>query len=146
MQKIKFIPSFHFWDKVNFRILWPDWPHPFLTMSFHSQIFFDQLLIYVNLYQHARNRLFFIDLLWRYDFQTFWSVFLEPTFSQILDLCSNTTNHVNVHFRINSMKKLLTEWQHFSINSKKPVFPKKFGSVTHKFIWVFSTMPKFRKN
>ena len=27
--KNQFIPSVHFWDTVNFRVLWPDWPHPF---------------------------------------------------------------------------------------------------------------------
>ena len=49
-----FIPSIHSWDTANFRVLWPDWPHPFLAMPI--QKFFDQLLIYVNLYQHAKNQ------------------------------------------------------------------------------------------
>ena len=30
-EKNHFIPSFYFWDTVNFRVPWPDWPHPFLT-------------------------------------------------------------------------------------------------------------------
>ena len=31
-EKNQFILSAHFWDQVNFRVLSPDWPHPFLTM------------------------------------------------------------------------------------------------------------------
>ena len=30
--KNQFIPSIHSWDTVNFRVLSPDWPHPFLTI------------------------------------------------------------------------------------------------------------------
>ena len=39
---------------TNFIVPWADWPHPFLTMW--NQNFFDQLLIYVNLYLHAKNQ------------------------------------------------------------------------------------------
>ena len=49
MQKIS---SFHQFIH-NFRVPWPDCPHPFLTMPIQKN--FDQLLIYVNLYQHAKN-------------------------------------------------------------------------------------------
>ena len=52
--KNQFTPSVHFWDTVNFRVMWPDWPRPFLIM--HTQKIFDQLLVYVNLYQHAKNQ------------------------------------------------------------------------------------------
>ena len=45
-----------FWDTDNFRVPWPDWPHPFLIMLI--QKVFDQLLIFVNLYQHVKNQLF----------------------------------------------------------------------------------------
>ena len=41
-------------ETANFRVLWPHWPHPFLTMP--TQKIFDQLLIFVNLYQHAKNQ------------------------------------------------------------------------------------------
>ena len=54
MQKSQCIQSVHFWDTVNFRVLWPDWPHPFLTIP--TQKSFDQLLIFMNLYQHAKNQ------------------------------------------------------------------------------------------
>ena len=46
-------PSVHFWDTANFRVQRPDWPHSFLTI--HNHEIFDQLLIFVNLYQHAKN-------------------------------------------------------------------------------------------
>ena len=47
------VPSVHFWDTANFRVQRPDWPHSFLTI--HNHEIFDQLLIFVNLYQHAKN-------------------------------------------------------------------------------------------
>ena len=47
-------PSVHSGDTVNFGVLQSDWPHPFLTIP--TQKFFNQLLIYVNLYQHAKNK------------------------------------------------------------------------------------------
>ena len=52
--KNQFIPSTHSWDRVNFRVLQPGWPHPSLTMP--TPKFFDQLLIYVNLSQHVKNQ------------------------------------------------------------------------------------------
>ena len=51
---ITMIQSIHSWDAVNFRVLWPDWPHPFLPMP--TQKYFDQPLIYMNLYKHAKNQ------------------------------------------------------------------------------------------
>ena len=41
-------------ETANFRATWPNWPHPFLTMP--TQNYFDQLLIWVNLHQHAKNQ------------------------------------------------------------------------------------------
>ena len=55
--KNQFIPSAHSSDTATFRAQRPDWPQ-----SDHAQILtmpnikiFDQLLIFVNLYQHAQN-------------------------------------------------------------------------------------------
>ena len=59
--KNRFIWSVYFWDTVNFRVPWPDKPHPFLTMP--TQKFFDQLLIFVNLYQHAKKQFFHLFIL-----------------------------------------------------------------------------------
>ena len=52
----KFVPAWKndFIPSVNSWVLWPDWPHPFLTM--HTQKDFDQLLIFVIIYQHAKNQ------------------------------------------------------------------------------------------
>ena len=43
-------------ETANFRVPRLDWPHPFLTMP--TKKIFDQLLIFVNRYQHAKNLLF----------------------------------------------------------------------------------------
>ena len=50
----QFTPSIHSWDTVNFRALLPDWPHPFLNIPTQKRIY--QLLIYVNLFQQAKNQ------------------------------------------------------------------------------------------
>ena len=52
--KKQFIPSIYSWDTESFRVLWPDWPHPFLVTSIQKP--FDQFLIYVNLHQHAKDQ------------------------------------------------------------------------------------------
>ena len=44
--------TFSIAELVNFRIPWPDWPHPFLTLP--TQKSFDQLLIFVIVYQHEK--------------------------------------------------------------------------------------------
>ena len=55
--KNQFIPLVYFGDRANFIVPWPDLPHLFfLTMP--TQKMFDQLLIFVNLDQHAKNQLF----------------------------------------------------------------------------------------
>ena len=38
---------------MNFRVQRPDWPYPFLTIP--NQKIFDQLLIIMNFYKHAKN-------------------------------------------------------------------------------------------
>ena len=52
--KYQFTPSTHSRDTVNFKVMWPGWPHPSLIMP--SPKFFDQLLIYVNLCYHVKNQ------------------------------------------------------------------------------------------
>ena len=51
MQKISTFHRFIFEIQEIFE---SHWPHPFLATPI--QIFSDQLLIYVNLYQHAKNQ------------------------------------------------------------------------------------------
>ena len=50
--KNQFIPSAHFWDTVNFRVLWPEWPHHFWPCPPKRFL----LSIFVNLYQHIKNQ------------------------------------------------------------------------------------------
>ena len=91
--------------------------------------------------------------------RTFWPKSQELKFSQIRDLCRNTANNINFHYRTTSVKC------NDQINSKSPVFDPflvhfsnflgifffffflcgKSGSVMHSFISISSTMPKFRK-
>ena len=60
MQTNQLIPSVHSWETwktTNFRVHRPDWPYPIFTML--NQKNFNQLLIFVNLYQHIKMRLFY---------------------------------------------------------------------------------------
>ena len=126
------------------------------------------LLIYVNLYQHAKNQV--ISLICSGDMadlkilqsdwlRTFWLVSQEPEFSQIWDLCRNTASNINFHYRTNIVKINDNIFQYiqkimflahfcpiFPISEAKKIFSEKSGSATHNFIWVSSSMPKFRKN
>ena len=54
--KNQFIPLIHYLDTVSFRVPRPDWLHPFLTTPIPK--FFDQHLIYVNLINMQKIRLF----------------------------------------------------------------------------------------
>ena len=91
--------------------------------------------------------------------RTFCPISQESEFSQISDLCRNTANNIDFHYRTNSVKindKIFQYIQrkpvfgpflsHFPIFGAKRFFSGKPGSVMHKFTWVSSTMPKFRKN
>ena len=49
--KNQFIPSTYSWDTVNFRVLWPGWPHPINSCEFVST---------------CKKSGYFIDLFWRY--------------------------------------------------------------------------------
>ena len=94
MQKISlYIPSVHSSDTVNFRVPRPDWPHSFLTMP-HQKLF-NQLLIFVNLYQHAKNEavsyicseeMLHLKISQSEWLQAFWPISQEQHFSQIEDL------------------------------------------------------------
>ena len=73
----------------------------------------DQLLIYVNFYQHAKNQV--ISLICSGDMvdykilqsdwlRTIWPISHEQKFSQTCDLCRNLANNINFHYRPNSVK------------------------------------------
>ena len=53
-----------------------------------TQEFFNQLLIFMNLHQHAQNQ----------------AISQELDFLQIWHLCSNKVNNINIHYRINLEK------------------------------------------
>ena len=61
--KNQFSPSIHSWDTVNFRVLWPDWPHPFLTMptqnSFRSTF---NLWICINMQKSSLFHWFILEI------------------------------------------------------------------------------------
>ena len=79
----------------------------------HTQKQFDQLLIYVNLYQHAQNQA--ISLIGSGDMvdykilqsdwlRTFWPISQEQKLSQIWDLSRNTASNISFNYRTNSVK------------------------------------------
>ena len=63
--KYRYPKMLHFFENgstVNFGVSQPDWSHPFVTMA--TPKFFDQLLIYINLYQHPKNQAISIICSW----------------------------------------------------------------------------------
>ena len=70
-----------------------------------TQKFFDKLLIYVDLHQHAKNQVFSHSKILQSDWlRTFWPISQEQKFSQIWDLYSNTANNINFHYITNLVK------------------------------------------
>ena len=89
----------------------------------------------------------------------FWPLSQEQDFSQIYDLCMNTANNKNFHYRTNSVKTN----EQFFFKIQKTLFlvhfPKFFfffwgggggvpknQVVMHNFIRVSGIMPKFQRN
>ena len=66
-----------------------------------TQKFSAQLLIYANLYQHAKNQA--ISLIRSGD-TVYHVMSQEQKFSQIWDLCRNIANNITFHNRTNSAK------------------------------------------
>ena len=76
-----------------------DWQHPFLTMP--NQKIFDQLLVFVNLYQHAKNETVssicsreIVDLkILQSDWQrALWPISPEQDFSQYIGFVQEHSN------------------------------------------------------
>ena len=80
----------------------------------HTQTnFFDQPLIFVNLHQNAKNEVVFLNcsgetvdlkILQSDWLRAFWSISQGEKNYQIHDLCRNTANNINFHYRTNSVK------------------------------------------
>ena len=77
-----------------------------------NQKVFNQLLIFVNLYQHAKNQavssirsgeMVDLKILQSEWLRAFWPISQERDLSQIED-CRNTANNINFHYRTNSGK------------------------------------------
>ena len=86
-QFIQLIPS---WDTANFRVVTPEWLHPFLTMP--PSIFFDSLLISMDLYHNAKKQSFLsfcsrdivnLKILQSDWLTAFWPKSQEPDFSWV---------------------------------------------------------------
>ena len=137
---------------------WPEWSYQLLTMPTSKN--FNQLLIFVNLYQHAKNQaispkiLSYLKILQSDLLMTFWLISQEPDFSRVWSLCRNTANNINFRYSTNSVN---TNDQIFSINSENPIFGPfsqfcwqnnflKNLAVTHNFTWFSRITPKFREN
>ena len=94
-----------------FTVLRPEWPHPFLTPP--TPIFFNQLLISMNLHPYAKTQTFssfcsrdIVNLrILQSDWsRAFWPISQEPQFSQVWDLYKNTANIIKFLYRPNSEK------------------------------------------
>ena len=103
--------SFHQFILDSFRVTWPDWSHPFLTMS--TKKYFDQLYfmwVCINLQKIQKNSLIcsgdIVDFkILQFDWlRIFWPISQEQKFSQIWFLCKNTANNISFHYRVNSVK------------------------------------------
>ena len=96
-----------------------------LTMP--NQKLFVQLSSFVNLYKNAKNEAVasicsadIVDLkILQSDWlRAFWPISHEQVFSQIQDLCRNTANSINFHYRNNSVKII----DQIFLKFKKPYF------------------------
>ena len=96
----------------------------------------------MNLYQHAKNQAISLicsgDMVdWKilqFDWlRTFWPISQESEFSQISDLCRNTANNIDFHYRTNSVK---INDKIFQYTQKKscfcPIFPNFLGKKKKK--------------
>ena len=118
MQKISLFDPSIFWNTVNFTIPRPDWKHPFLGQTQPKT--FDQHLVFVNLYHHAKNvavslncsgEIVHLKTLQSDWLRALWPICQKNFFFQIWDLCRNTANNISFCYRTNSAK---TNDQNFS--------------------------------
>ena len=109
----KFAPAWKIWfHSIHSFLRYSQFQSPVtrLTMSIFdmsTQKKFDQVLIYVNLYQHAKNQaIYMVDwkILQSGWLRTFWSISQEQKFSQIWDLFRNTANNISFHYTIKPVK------------------------------------------
>ena len=106
----------------------------------------NQLLIFVNLYQRAKNeaissicsgRIVVLKILQSDWLRAFWPISQEQDISQIRDLCRNTANNRSLHDRENTVK--INDQNFFKF--KKPYFSPTFGT----FLQFWEQKKFFRK-
>ena len=82
-------------------------------MNMLTQNIFNQLLLFMNLYQHVKNQaispFYSRDIVDLKTLQTdwpraFWPISEKLGFFKILDLCRNITDNINFPYRTNSEK------------------------------------------
>ena len=119
-----------------------------------NPIFFNQLLISINLYQHVKKQTFssfcsrnVIDL--QFDWlRAFWLISQEQDFPEKYGICARIQQLIQTFFIDQTQKKIMAS---FSNRFKKPYFGskktffQKFGSVTHSPTWASNTMLSFKK-
>ena len=98
-------------DRVNFRVPWQSWLHPFLTKP--PQNFLINFYFMWIFCQYAKKSGYFVNLCYRYVWLKNPAIWLaenildhifRTTISQIRDLYRNTANKINFHYRTNSVK------------------------------------------
>ena len=88
--------------RLNFRDPLTDWPHPFLTMS--TKKYFNQLVFFSNLYQHAKNSLFHLFIL-QIKFQRPLNRLVTPIFDYVYS--QNFQLPFNLHEFVPVSKKIV---------------------------------------
>ena len=131
------IPSVHSSDTVNFRVLSPHWPHPFLTMPTPKT--FNHLLVCISLYQHAKNMFILqIQSILESCHQTGFNTFLTmstPKYFCHLFISMNLYQHVK-----SRLIPLLHSWDAVSFRVQRPDWPHLFSSRPTKTFgfWLFN--------
>ena len=105
-----FIPLINSWDTANFRVLWPDWPHPFLNMF--SQKKFWSTFNLCEFVSTCKKTCYFIDLLRRSGWLKNPSILLAEN---ILAHISWTKLSPNMGF-VQELFSIFFNFLHFSIN------------------------------
>ena len=123
-----------FWYTVNFRVWWPDWPQTLLTML--TQEIFDQLIIFVNLYQSICKKSVLLilqtvyfrvqSLDWPHPFLTIPTHSPIPKIFHHLLICENCASMQNV------------SWFHLFILEIQPILESR-DNIGHTHFWACPT-------
>ena len=132
----EFVPV-HFWDKVNFRALWPDWPHPFFYHANPKNV--QSPFNFCDHVSTCKKSVYSICSFFRYSQS--WSPATRLTtpisdhahpknFQTLFNLCEtvHAKNEAvsSIYSRIMvDLKTLQSEWQvHFGLYLRKKIFHK----------------------